>query len=108
MLEDLRWADPGTLEVVDYLADSVVGERVLCLATTRPVRPSHVADVLDRLQSRRIGTVLPLAPLPDAECAEMMRAYLSGADVDRAVPAFVAEHSDGLPFLIEELLAGLV
>ena len=25
-----------------------------------------------------------------------------------AVPAFVAEHSDGMPFLVEELLAGLV
>jgi DNA-binding CsgD family transcriptional regulator len=108
VLEDLHWADPETLEVVDYLADSVAAERMLCLATTRPVRPSHVADVLDRLQSRRIGTVLPLAPLPDAECADMVRACLSGADVDRAVPSFVAEHSDGLPFLIEELLAGLV
>ena len=109
VLEDLHWADPETLAVVDYLADSVAAERMLCLATTRSVRPSHVADVLDRLQSRRIGTVLPLAPLSDAECADMVRACLSGAEeVDRAVPAFVAEHSDGLPFLIEELLAGLV
>ena len=38
----------------------------------------------------------------------MVRACLSGAEVDIAVPTFVAEHSDGLPFLIEELLAGLV
>ena len=38
----------------------------------------------------------------------MVRACLSGAEVDHAVPAFVAKHSDGLPFLIEELLAGLV
>ena len=64
VLEDLHWADPETLAVVDYLADTLAAERVLCLATTRSVRPSPIADVLDRLRSRRVGTVLPLAPLP--------------------------------------------
>ncbi len=109
VLEDLHWADPETLAVVDYLADTLAAERALCLATTRSAGPSHVADVLDRLRSRRVGTVLPLAPLSDGDCADMVRACLSGAEeVDHAVPAFVAEHSDGLPFLIEELLAGLV
>jgi DNA-binding CsgD family transcriptional regulator len=109
VLEDLHWADPETLAVVDYLADTLAAERVLCLATTRSAGPSHVADVLDRLRSRRVGAVLPLAPLSDRDCADMVRACLSGAEeVDHAVPAFVAEHSDGLPFLIEELLAGLV
>src|SRR4051794_17387931 len=106
VLEDLHWADPETLAVVDYLADTLAAERVLCLTTTRSVRPSRVADLLDGLRSRRIGTVLPLTPLADAECADMVRACLD-TEVDRAVPAFVAEHSDGLPFLIEELLAGL-
>ena len=38
----------------------------------------------------------------------MMQACLSGADVSDDVAAFVAEHSDGFPFLVEELLAGLV
>jgi len=109
VLEDLHWADPETLAVVDYLADTLAAERVLCLVTTRSAGPSHVADVLDRLRSRRVGTILPLGPLSDGDCADMVRACLSGAEeVDRAVPAFVAEHSDGLPFLIEELLAGLV
>jgi DNA-binding CsgD family transcriptional regulator len=108
VLEDLHWADPETLAVVDYLADTLAAERVLCLTTTRSVRPSRIADLLDGLRSRRIGTVLPITPLADAECADMVHACLSDAEVDRAVPAFVAEHSDGLPFLIEELLAGLV
>ena len=80
VLEDLHWADPETLAVVDYLADTLAAERVLCLATTRSAGPSHVADVLDRLRSRRVGTVLPLAPLSDGDCADMVRACLSGAE----------------------------
>ena len=82
VLEDLHWADPETLAVVDYLADTLTAERVLCLATTRTERPSRSADLLDRLRSRRVATVLPLAPLPDSECTQMVRACLAGADVD--------------------------
>jgi hypothetical protein len=36
VLEDLHWADPETLAVLEYLADNLAGERVLCLATLRP------------------------------------------------------------------------
>ena len=46
VLEDLHWADSETLAVVEYLADAVRTERLLCLATTRPVRPSPAADCL--------------------------------------------------------------
>ena len=36
LLEDVHWADPETLEVVDYLADAIRSEPVLVLCTTRP------------------------------------------------------------------------
>jgi DNA-binding CsgD family transcriptional regulator len=108
VLEDLHWADPETLAVVDYLAETLSTERVLCLATTRPQRPSGVSELLDRLRSRRTGTVIPLDPLAEPDRLGMVAACLSGADIPSEVPAFVAEHSDGLPLLVEELLAGLV
>ncbi|HEY5249561.1 MAG TPA: AAA family ATPase, partial [Dermatophilaceae bacterium] len=108
VLEDLHWADSETLAVVEYLADAVSTERLLCLATTRPVRPSPAADLLDRLTSRRTVSVFSLQPLLTVECTLMMQACLSGADVSDDMAAFVVEHSDGFPFLIEELLAGLV
>ena len=38
----------------------------------------------------------------------MVRACLGTADAPAELNAFVVEHSDGLPFLIEELLAGVV
>ena len=34
-LEDLHWADPDTLAVLEYLADNVGGERVMFVATSR-------------------------------------------------------------------------
>ncbi len=35
VLEDLHWADPETLAVVEYLADNLPSEPVVCLATIR-------------------------------------------------------------------------
>ena len=34
-LEDLHWSDPETLTIVEYLADNLAAERVLCLVTVR-------------------------------------------------------------------------
>jgi predicted ATPase len=35
VLEDLHWADPETLAVVDYLGDALRSEPALCLVTSR-------------------------------------------------------------------------
>jgi len=83
VLEDLHWADPETLAVVEYLADALTVERSLCLLTSRMGRPSRAAELLDRLTGRRVGTVLPLDPLTAGECGQMVRACLSDADVAR-------------------------
>ena len=42
MLEDLHWADPDTLAVLEYLSDNLSAEPVLCLATCRdePATPA--------------------------------------------------------------------
>ena len=36
LLEDLHWADPETLTVLDYLADHAPEQRLVCVATSRP------------------------------------------------------------------------
>ncbi len=35
VLEDLHWADPETLAILEYLADNLAGTRLLCVATLR-------------------------------------------------------------------------
>jgi DNA-binding CsgD family transcriptional regulator len=35
VLEDIHWADPQTLAIVEYLADNLAGKELLCVATLR-------------------------------------------------------------------------
>jgi len=63
VLEDLHWADEETLAVLEYLADNLPTERVLCLATVRRGEHGPAERRVDHLAARRAATVPDLAPL---------------------------------------------
>jgi DNA-binding CsgD family transcriptional regulator len=106
VLDDLHWADPETLAVVDYLADALRHEAVLCLGTARPAPATDA--VLERLSRRHPGSVVEVGPLDDAGVDRMVSSCLSTVEPPAGLREFVSLHSDGSPFLVEELLAGLV
>ena len=102
-LEDLHWADPDTLAVLEYLADNVGGERVLFVATSRDEPHSGGAGLASRLADRRAVTRLSLGRLGADDVERMVHACLAGAGDDLVARAQLA--SDGVPFLVEEVLA---
>jgi DNA-binding CsgD family transcriptional regulator/tetratricopeptide (TPR) repeat protein len=92
VLEDLHWADTGTLDVVEQLADT---GGLAVVATAR-----------DELPSVRGVDVVSLGPLPDLVVHEIASRCVGGALTARLATA-IARGADGLPFLVEELLAAL-
>ena len=102
-LEDLHWADPDTLAVLEYLADNAAGERILFLATSRDELDSAGVGLARRLARRRAASHLSLGRLGVDDVARMVRACLPGADDQLLARAQVA--ADGVPFLVEEVLA---
>jgi DNA-binding CsgD family transcriptional regulator/tetratricopeptide (TPR) repeat protein len=102
-LEDLHWADPDTLAVLEYLADNTGGERVLLVATSRDEPAGGAAALARRLAGRRAATHLPLGRLGADEVERMVRACVTGADDQLVARAQLA--ADGVPFLVEEVLA---
>ncbi|HEY2194302.1 MAG TPA: AAA family ATPase [Actinomycetospora sp.] len=106
VLEDLHWSDPETLDALDYLADALRDGPVLCLATTRPEGPA--AELVGRLALRDPRARIPVTPLSGPDVDRMVAACLRTAAAPPDLTAFVRTHSEGSPFLVEELLAGLV
>ena len=76
VLEDLHWADPDTLAVVEYLSDNLSAEPVLCVATCRSETASAGAELVARLTGRRAASHLALARLTASQVAAMVRACL--------------------------------
>ena len=55
VLEDLHWADPETLTILEYLADNLAAERVLCMVTVRDEHDRRL-DLARTLHARRASS----------------------------------------------------
>jgi predicted ATPase len=64
VLEDLHWADPETLAVLEYLADNLATESILVLVTLRP-EPSSFP--VESLVARGVADLLDLHRLSEVE-----------------------------------------
>jgi class 3 adenylate cyclase/tetratricopeptide (TPR) repeat protein len=94
VFEDLQWADPTTLELLDRMAAATVRTRVLILGTARPG--------LEWAQDRDQALHIRLGPLPDAEARQLaLAAAPKQISVDDAQK--IAARGDGVPLFVEEL-----
>lgn len=105
VLEDLHWADSETLSVLEYLTAHAATEPLLLLATSRSEERCPAIALARTFQSQRLATVLDLPRLSPVAVAEMARACLNGAAVSEAVDRLLDASAEGLPLLVEDLLA---
>ncbi|HXP18426.1 MAG TPA: AAA family ATPase [Streptosporangiaceae bacterium] len=105
VLEELEWADPETLAIVEYLADNLADRSVLCVATLRNSEPSAALDVVRTIHARRAGAVVQVPRLTGQQVEQMAAACLDQQTVPPAMGQRLLRDCDGLPFAVEELLA---
>jgi class 3 adenylate cyclase/predicted ATPase len=101
ILEDLHWADPSTLDLVDFLVERIRDARILVLLTHRPE--------FDRpLPPQPHVTSLALSRLRGADASELVRLAFREQDFDPDVLRKVIEKTDGVPLYIEEFTKAVV
>ena len=108
ILEDLHWGDPDTAAVVEYLGDNLTSTRVLCVVTLRPDVGTPAFRVVTELMGRRSARLIELQRLTTDETMAMARLCLGGRELPADIDVYVRDFSDGLPFLVEELMASAV
>ncbi|HVB42044.1 MAG TPA: BREX system ATP-binding domain-containing protein [Streptosporangiaceae bacterium] len=107
VLEDLHWADPETLAIVEYLAGGLAGTHILCVVTVRDTEPSPGLTVMRAIGARRDAVSAELRRLPDRAVRQMAVATLGTEELPGELPGLLAD-CDGLPFAVEEMLAAAV
>jgi len=108
VLEDLHWADHGTLELLVALAPGLECERVLVVGTYRDEQlPRGHGLRPARAELRRMGRLheLRLGRLERDHTAALVAALLPQAP--RELSDAVHERAAGLPFFVEELARAL-
>jgi DNA-binding CsgD family transcriptional regulator len=103
LLEDLHWADPDTVALMEYLGEHLDGESLLCVVTLRADRPSNALAVARRQRGRPGVVTLALDRLSDDDMVRMARACMPDAAPE--LLRRVQTSADGVPLLVEDLLA---
>jgi tetratricopeptide (TPR) repeat protein len=109
LLEDLHWADEGTLSLLNHIARSIAKTPVIIVGTFRDneVEASGgLAQTLDELHRIHVLQRISLRGLPEDGVAEMIRA-LSGKQAPQAVVDLIYSGTEGNPFFVEELFRHL-
>jgi class 3 adenylate cyclase/tetratricopeptide (TPR) repeat protein len=101
LIEDVHWADPTTLEVLDLLIDRVRTVPLLIVLTHRP-----------EFQSRWSGQghvgALNLSKLTRTQSAAMVSTLAGGKALPSALLEQILTRTDGVPLFVEELTKSIL
>jgi predicted ATPase len=105
VFEDIHWAEPVLLDLIEYLIAFVRDVPALVLCLSRPElldqRPTWGAG---RVESTRIL----LEPLKPEESASLLSALLAVQDLPEPLVRRVLERSEGNPLFVEEVVRMLI
>jgi class 3 adenylate cyclase/predicted ATPase len=101
LIEDVHWADPSSLELIDLIVEAAPRLQLLVIVT---LRPEFVSPWMDRLQT----TLITLGRLSRPHGAEIIAGVTDGKHLPRAIIDEILERADGIPLFVEELTKAVV
>ena len=103
VIDDLHWADVGSLRLLEFLARELESTRVLLIATARPDEPRADPERLRALVAlRRLGRTQALAGLETPDVRALLRDHLQREPEESAV-AQVVSVTEGNPYFVIEM-----
>jgi hypothetical protein len=102
VFDDLHWAEPTFLDLVDHVADCSRDAPILLVCIARP-------ELLDRRPTWSGGklnaTTVLLEPLTAVETEELIERLLGDTGLDDALRARIRDSAEGNPLFVEQMLA---
>ena len=99
VLEDIHWADPTLLDLVEHLVDWTRDAPILLLCLARP-------ELIDARPAWK-GLKIALDPLSNLESDELIEELIGRSPIEEATRARVRDVAEGNPLFVEQLLAML-
>jgi class 3 adenylate cyclase/tetratricopeptide (TPR) repeat protein len=99
--EDVHWAEPTLLDLIDYLVEFSADRSILILSTARPelrdTRPEWIG-----------GSAVILQPLSQRDSEDLIGNLVGRAGFPADVRARIIDAAEGNPLFVEELLRMLI
>ena len=97
LVEDIHWAEPTLLDLIEHLADWTRDAPLLLLCLARP-------ELLDERPGWP-GQCFSLDPLSEAESDELIEGLFPGSPLDERTRDRIRKAAEGNPLFVEQLLA---
>ncbi len=110
-IDDLHWADQGTLSLLHYLLRHLREDRVLILAAYRELeldRAHPLAVALVDWNRQRLATRLRLTRLPLEQSSTLVATLFGEKSVSPEFAQAIHRETEGNPFFIEEVIKALI
>ncbi len=110
-LDDLHWADHGTLQLLHYVLRNMREDRMLVLGCYREVeldRAHPLSAALVEWNRERLATRVPLARLSLEDTRRMLATMFSQERVSGDFAAAIHRETEGNPFFVEEVVKSLI
>jgi class 3 adenylate cyclase/tetratricopeptide (TPR) repeat protein len=104
VVEDLHWAEPTLLDLLEYLAEFLADGPVVILGTARP----ELLDVRASWGSVPGLEAVRLHPLKEDESERLIAGLLGEAELPWEARRRITEAAEGNPLFVEEILRMLV
>jgi len=101
LFEDVHWADPTTLQVLDLLIERLVSIPLLAVLTNRP-------EFEPRWSQHAYVTALDLVKLTRAESRALIADLAGGKALPAELLERILEKTDGVPLFVEELTRAIL
>ena len=108
-IEDVHWADDGSLRLLEALLDCTEDTGIAVLVTQRPER-AHPSWRLRELTQRTLAhrtTEIVLGPLSTGEDADLLSALVGPERLEDKLVGRLLAAAEGNPFFLEELVRSL-
>jgi class 3 adenylate cyclase/tetratricopeptide (TPR) repeat protein len=101
VIEDVHWADPTSLELIDLIVERAPRLRALVVVT---FRPEFVSPWASRAQTNLVS----LGRLPPRPCAAIIASIIGDDSLATAIVDKIVARADGIPLFVEELTKAVV
>ena len=106
LLEDIHWADKGSLDLLEHLMSQQPNLQLLIIALTRP-------SLFEQRETWGSGPTqhirLDLQPLSTRDCRQLITDILRNVPkIPSALVDLIIERAEGSPFYVEELIKALI
>jgi tetratricopeptide (TPR) repeat protein len=115
VLDDLQWADDGSLQLLHYLARTIPNSRVMICGAYRPEEIESIsgemhplAKTLKRMRPENLFFEISLARFDKDDTAAIVQSMLKKQDIPNTFTDELYKESEGNPFFVEEVVKSLV